>query len=331
MSTTFIDRASLIRAVTDKIAQLPEAQRRVGLFLLGHYARIPFMTTTELAKAAGTSQSSVTRFVMGLGFENYADFARSLGSIVLNEIHETIPAERFARAGGVPELTDILDAEVRHLQGLYPILRSDSFAECVQRVDEARHVIVAGFGAASSIAQHVNLYLSRIKPGITCVTDTGAPTLTQLVHLGFGDCAVLFAVPRDTAEALTFITVLAERGVHVLLVTDRTGTVLAPRASDIMVVPVTNGPTTAVPAAMLALGSLLVDAVALRAPQRTLDHLRTFEALASGSHFFAQDSRQAQPSWEAQMESFTADRNEDEDASMTARKTPRPAQSSPGK
>ena len=69
MSTTIADRDALTRAVTNKIGSLSEAQRRIALFVLNHYARVPFMTTTELAQAAGSSQSSVTRFVLGLGFD----------------------------------------------------------------------------------------------------------------------------------------------------------------------------------------------------------------------------------------------------------------------
>lgn len=304
MSTTIRDHDALTRVVTDKMASLPEAQRRVALFLLSHYARVPFMTTTELAQAAGTSQSSVTRFVLGLGYDSYAAFTGALGQIVLGEVNETIPAERFARAQGPAALADVLDAEMRHLNGLQQILRSETFGRCAERVSQAPRTVVAGFGAAAGVAVHVHLYLSRIQPGVSCITQLAAPVVTELIHLTSDDCAIMFAVPRYIKDAVALMQLLTRRGVHILLVTDRSGTDLAPLASDIMVVPITNGPTTAVPAAMLTLGSLIVEAVALHTPERTMAQLGIFEQLASRTELFTRDQPRTQPAWEAQLESY---------------------------
>jgi DNA-binding MurR/RpiR family transcriptional regulator len=307
VSTTITDRDALTRAVTNKIGSLSEAQRRIALFVLNHYARVPFMTTTELAQAAGSSQSSVTRFVLGLGFDSFSAFTGALSQIVLSEINETVPAQRFARAQGAAQLGDLIDAEIRHLQGLQQILRSEAFAQCAHRISEAPRTVVAGFGAAASIAVHVHLYLSRIQSGVSCVTELTSPIITESVHLKAGDCAIMFAVPRYINDAITLMQLLADRGVHLLLVTDRGGTDLVPSANDIMVVPITNGPTTAFPAAMLTLGGLLVEAVALLKPERTMTHLQIFETLATSSTLFAPHPALIKPDWEAQLETYTAD------------------------
>ena len=307
MSTTIADRDALTRAVTNKIGSLSEAQRRIALFVLNHYARVPFMTTTELAQAAGSSQSSVTRFVLGLGFSSFSDFTGALSRIVLSEINETVPAQRFARAQSAAQLGDLIDAEIRHFQGLQQILRSDAFAQCTLRISEAPRTVVAGFGAAASIALHVHLYLSRIQPGVSCVTELTSPIITESVHLKPGDCAIMFAVPRYIRDAITLMRILADRGVHLLLVTDRGGTDLVTCANDIMVVPITNGPTTAFPAAILTLGGLLVEAIALLKPERTMTHLQVFETLATSSNLFAPHPALIQPNWEAQLETYSTD------------------------
>jgi len=307
MSTTITDRDALTRAVTNKIASLSDAQRRIALFILNHYARVPFMTTTELAQASGSSQSSVTRFVLGLGFDSFADFTEALSRIVLDEINETIPAQRFARAQGAAQLSDLIDAEIRHLRGLQQVLRSDTFAQCTQRISEAPRTVVAGFGAAASIAVHVHLYLSRIQPGVSCVTELTSPIITESVHLKAGDCAIMFAVPRYINDAITLMQLLAGRGVHLLLVTDRGAIDLVPSADDIMVVPITNGPTAAFPTAMLTLGGLLVEAVALLKPERTMTHLEVFETLATKSALFAPHPALIKPDWEAQLETYTTE------------------------
>lgn len=117
----------------------------------------------------------------------------------------------------------------------------------------------------------------------------------------------MFAVPRYIRDAVTLMRLLADRGVHLLLVTDRGGTDLVPSANDIMVVPITNGPTAAFPAAMLTLGGLLVEAVALLKPVRTMTHLEVFETLATSSALFAPHPALIKPDWEAQLETYTTD------------------------
>lgn len=307
MSTAIQTPDDLLQAVSAKLGDLHEAQRRAALYLINHYARVPFMTATDFAQAAETSQSSVTRFILSLGFASYGAFIETLGRIVLAELNETLPVVRFARSSGETNLTDLIDAEVRHMRGLQQLLRSDTFARSVQHLDGARHVLIAGFGAAASIAVHAQLYLSRIRPDVILATDLSASTVTQIAHLEAGDLALVFAIPRYMKDALTLLQVLRERQVPAILVADRTVTDLAPLASELLIVPITNGPTTALPAAMLSLGSLLIEGVALRHPTKTMPRLTGFEDIASRTELFVRAQARSKDSWEAQLQDFKAD------------------------
>lgn len=309
MSTAIQTPDDLLQTVSGKLGDLSEAQRRAALYLINHYARVPFMTATELAQAAGTSQSSVTRFILSLGFASYGAFTETLGRIVLAELNETLPVVRFARSSSEANLTDLIDAEVRHMRSLEQLLRSDTFARSVQQLDEARRVLIAGFGAATSIAVHAQLYLSRIRPDVTLATDLSASTVTYLANLEKGDVALLFAVPRYMKDALTLLEVLREQQVPAILVADRTVTDLAPLASELLIVPITNGPTTALPAAMLSLGSLLIEGVALRQPAKTMPRLTSFEETASQIELFVRAQARSKDSWEAQLQDFKAEQS----------------------
>ncbi|WP_309571116.1 MurR/RpiR family transcriptional regulator [Deinococcus sp.] len=306
MSTVIHTPDDLIQMVSARLGDLPDAQRRAALYLINHYARIPFMTATDFAQAAGTSQSSVTRFIISLGFPSYGMFTEMLGRIVLGELNETLPVVRFARSSSGANLSDLIEAEVRHMLSLQQLLRSDAFTRSVDHLDQARRVIVAGFGAGASIAVHAHLYLSRIRPDVTLTTDLTAPVITQLAHYDGHDRALIFAVPRYMKDALTLLEVLKERGVPTILVADRTVTDLAPLATELMIVPITNGPTTALPVAMFTLSSLLIESVALHHPDQTMPRLTAFEDMASRSELFARSQARTRDSWEAQLQDFTA-------------------------
>lgn len=305
MSTTPTTPDELVHAVSTRLPTLPDAQRRAALYLINHYARVPFMTATEFAAAAGTSQSSITRLILGLGFQSYASFTEVVGAIVLGEINETLPTERFARAQGETGLADLIANEIRHMTGLQQVLRSDGFQRSIMQLNAAQRVVISGFGAASSIAVHTHLYLSRIRPDVTLITDLSAPAVTYLEHLGVRDCALMFAVPRYVRDAQTLLTFFKRRRIPSILVSERTSTDLAHLATELMIVPITNGPTTAMPSAMFTIGSLIVEGLALLHPEQTMPSLNTFEDAATDTNLFIHDQPRSKDVWQAKLDDYT--------------------------
>ena len=310
MSNTITDRESLTTLLLTEIPQLSGAQQRLAQYLVNHAEQAPFMTTTELAHAAGVSQSTVTRFALRLGFDSYASFTSTLSAVLLSEIDRIAPAERFERSASATRFSELLAQETRHLRSLTRVVESDSFKRSTSLIASAQRVIVAGFAAASALSSHVHLYLSRLRPDVINIVNLDAPVLTQLTHWNEQDCAVLFSVPRMTRDAVEFMQLASSQGISTILITDSLGTAHAASAREVLVIPVTLGPTTAIPAAMLTLGSLLVDAVALEQPDRTLATLRNFESTAKTTQFFAKGSTPRNPYWEQQLRTFMHDQLE---------------------
>lgn len=298
MSTSITGFTTLDTLRVHLQAELPKlsgAQRRLALYVLAHAAEIPLMTTTALAQAAGISQSTVTRFACRMGFGSYAEFTDALGRILLGELQNKVPMERFRRARLNSPLAQLLDQEIAHLQGLSSAVESAEFQNSARLVAQARTVLVVGLAAGASIAVHTHLYLSRLRPQVSCVHELGAAFMTQLVHLTPEDCALIFAVPRITRDVVQMMGLLRQRGVRIIFVTDPAGLVVASGAEEIVIVPVTNSPTTAVPAAVMMLASLLVDATALLLPEESLRNLQSFERLATTGKLFTLDS--PSPNW----------------------------------
>lgn len=304
MSIAFASRSGLSETLLALIPTIPEAQRQVALYLLDHYAQVPMMSAAELARAAGTSQSSVTRFAARLGFGNYAQFTQALQQVLLHEIEESIPLERFTRVKGPDSLLRLIDAEAENLQALTQVVGSETFERCASQISQARKVYLIALGAARSLGIHMHLYLSRLREGVDLITDSGVDELVHLMHSTPQDYAFFPLVPRHPREAEVLAKALHERAVPIGLAGDRNGVVVAPFASEILLTPVLNGPTTALPASLLMLVSLLVDAVALRNPGRTQQSLGHFETLAQQTQVFSQSSRSSRADWKAKLEPF---------------------------
>jgi DNA-binding MurR/RpiR family transcriptional regulator len=297
VTTSLTDRHGLMALLDAEIPGLTGAQRRLALYLRERPEQVSFMTTTDFARAAGTSQSSVTRFALRLGFDNYASFSKVLSSVVLNEIHRRAPAERFRQQEGSSHLGDFIQQEIAHLRGLLEVLRSAEFTRSVERLARSRRLVVAGFAAAASTAEHAGLYFSRLHPHVQCVTTVEAGVLTRLTHWTPEDTALLFTAPRLTNDAVLFAALLRQQGVPVVLVADPASLLSGDGILETLVVPVTLGLTTAIPAAMLTLASLLVDAVALQQARQTSGALQTFEEVSSAARLFVKDRGSAEAAW----------------------------------
>ena len=302
------DRRSLTEFLHTELPALSGAQRQLALYLLTHPDEVPFMTTTDLAQAAGTSQASVTRFVARLGFKSYSMFSGTLSRILINELHPNTPIERFEQRRGSTEFTELLEMEINHLRDLSDLFASAEFKRSVELLAHSERVIVAGFAASASLAEHVFLYMSRLRQDTICVNSLGANLVTQLMHWGSRDCALLFAAPRTTNEAVLLMQLLKRQKVSVVLVADPLSLSALTGANETLVVPVTLGPTTAIPVAMLALGSILVDAVALENPKRTIETLRKFETVSESGRLFAKTSGDQQPYWADKMKNHKLSR-----------------------
>lgn len=298
------DRRSLTELLHTELPTLSGAQRQLALYMLTHPDEVPFMTTTDLAQAAGTSQASVTRFVARLGFKSYAVFSSVLSKILINELHSDAPIERFEQRRGTTQFTELLEMEIKHLHGLSDLINTSRFKKSVKLLAHSERIIVAGFAASASLAEHVFLYMSRLRQNTTCVTSLGAGLITHLMHWDKRDCVVLFVAPRTTNEAVLLMQLLQKQEVPVVLVTDPLSLSTLTGATETLVVPVTLGPTTAIPVAMLALGSILVDAVALEDPERTVKTLRKFEMVSEFGRLFATSNGDRQPYWAQMMKDY---------------------------
>ncbi|MGY2896209.1 MurR/RpiR family transcriptional regulator [Deinococcus sp. UYEF24] len=281
------DRHSVTELLHHELPLLSGAQRTLALHIMGNLERVPFLSATDLALAAGVSQSSVTRFTVRLGFHSYPHFTTSVGEALLREPAAHAPADRFERAAPGSPYMAALKQEARAVTQLSTLLGSEDFRRAAALLAAAEHLVVVGFAAAAALAVHASLYLSRLRPHTSTHTALDAALMTQVTHWNPRGAALLIAAPRPATDTVRVLHLLRQRGVPVVLVSDPANFAVLGPGDETLIVPVTLGPTTAIPAAMLTLTSLLVDAVALSQPERTRLALRSFEDLSAGVRLFA--------------------------------------------
>jgi DNA-binding MurR/RpiR family transcriptional regulator len=186
---------------------LARAEQRVAKVVLDNPSTVARRSITEVADAAGTSETTVTRFCKAIGVGGYpelrialaADTARTaaraerdLGGEIRPEddLSQVVSKVTFADARAVEETADQLDIAV--------------LQQVVDVIARAGRVDVYGVGASAFVAADLQQKLHRIGRVCFAWSDTHI-MLTSAAVLGSGDVAVGVShtgATTDTVEAL---------------------------------------------------------------------------------------------------------------------------------
>jgi DNA-binding MurR/RpiR family transcriptional regulator len=206
MTTEHSESSPLVR-IRSLLPGLARAEQRVAKVVLDNPSTVARRSITEVAEAAGTSETTVTRFCKAIGVGGYpelrialaADTARTAaradrdlgGEIAPQDDLKTVVGKvTFADARAVEETSEQLDIEV--------------LSQVVDAIATARRVDVYGVGASAFVAADLQQKLHRI--GRTCFAwnDTHI-MLTSAAVLTGEDVAVAIShtgATTDTVEAL---------------------------------------------------------------------------------------------------------------------------------
>jgi DNA-binding MurR/RpiR family transcriptional regulator len=263
--------------------RLSPAQRRIGQFLIDHLAEVVFMSSVDLAERVGVSQPSVTRFATALGFSGYPALRDALKGIVLGSVGES--PEEVRRN----EFQAAIAAEQGNLEALQRLVATpDRLVEAGRLLAGSSPLVVLGLRLSLAVAHYFAYSAQRIHPDVRLVSAGGSAAddaLLQARQAG-GGWLVAFLLPRYATEALTSIGHARELGFRVALVTDNPLVPFASSADVLLPAGVGSRLVFDSHAAPMVLASLLVQAIADAAPERTQARLEAHESLSEARDFY---------------------------------------------
>ncbi|PKW13801.1 MurR/RpiR family transcriptional regulator [Saccharopolyspora spinosa] len=267
---------------------LARAEQRVANIVLADPASIARRSITEVAEAAGTSETTVTRFCKAIGVGGYPDLRialaadtartstrdRELGSDIApdDDLGQIIEKVGYADAKAVEETADQLDAAI--------------LVRLVDDVAAARRIDVYGVGASAFVALDLQQKLHRI--GLTCFAwaDTHN-ALTSAAVLREGDVAIGISHTGATAETVEALREARRRGATTAALTNFARSPITEVADRVLTTAVRE--TTYRSGAMASrIGQLtVIDCLFIGVAQRHLDQAKaaleaTYEAV--GGH-----------------------------------------------
>lgn len=210
---------TMTRRIHEAYSALPEGERRIADSILESPAELAVFSASELARLAGVSNATVSRFFRRLGYGNFdearqdARRMRASGSPLYtgrNPQRVTDPISDLARQEAV-----LIEATLSRLNPL--VIRDIAAA-----IASAPRVRTLGYRNSHFLAQYVTAQLAQIRPGVAPMLLPGQTRSEGIAALSDGDLAIVVGLRRRPRDFMTTLQAIHDSGAKVLLLADQT-------------------------------------------------------------------------------------------------------------
>jgi DNA-binding MurR/RpiR family transcriptional regulator len=261
--------ASLLQLVADRYPALSASHQKVARFMLGQTSSAAFMTIEELARAAGTSKSSVERFAQSLGFPGFPALKGQLADLVREALAPSEKLRAAVKQSGSPAetLRAVLTEDLANLQESLRAVSPAAFTRAVQALIRAERVFILGLGASAALAMLAAHRLSIFHGDVQLITGGGGQIYRKLIWLTRRDALLVISLPRYAREAVEATRFTRERRATILAVTDQPASPLTALADAALLARADRSTLVSSPVAALSVLDALVAAVATQRKQ----------------------------------------------------------------
>ena len=213
---------SVSEKIRQRLSDLSPSERRVARALLAGPPTIGLESSARLAQHAGVSGPTVSRFISGLGFSNYAAFQRALHEEIGARMMPPTEVYRRHQAGQRPD--DLLGTSARtvgeavtaSVAGLDP----DEFRRAVSLLEGGRKVLVTGGWFSQLLAGYLASVLRELRPGVRLVGPSPTERAGAIADIARGDTVAAFDFRRYERDTLEIARAARAVGGRILLFTD---------------------------------------------------------------------------------------------------------------
>ncbi|MFE7132282.1 MurR/RpiR family transcriptional regulator [Streptomyces sp. NPDC057638] len=262
--------------------RLTPTQRRIAHSMVRRAADAPFLSSVELAEAAGVSQPSVTRFAVALGFDGYPALRRHLRQLA--------PVRGGAPEALPNEYQQAVRAEIENLRQLADLLADPApVVQAGALLAASRPLPVLGLRAAAAQARGFAYFAAKVHPDVRLLDEGGSLLLDRIdAARDAGATALLcFALPRHPKEVVTALAHARERGLTVVTVADSAFAPVAPHCDLLIPGAVGTGLSFDTACGPMLLGRVLLEAMCDELPGAQA-RLEEFDARAAARGLFAE-------------------------------------------
>lgn len=293
------DGHDVLTRLAAALPTLPPKMARLATFVGDNYVQVAFMTTRELAAAAGVSLATVVRLPAALGYRTFDALREGIQDRVNLDLTGVDRLQRSApdRAPATL-LRRVIDADRETLQALAHTFSEPQFERFAAALLAADRVTVVATRYAAPLATYFEYGLGKLRDGVSAATHADSSLYDRLRLMGEGDVLIVLAFARYPADLIALARYAARCGVRILAITDSPLSPVLPLAEVTLFAKVGRAGlfdfvgTLAAPAALI---NCVVCAVAARLGEGGMARLRELEEVAAEAGIYVSTGGRAAP------------------------------------
>jgi DNA-binding MurR/RpiR family transcriptional regulator len=215
--------AGLSEKIRQRLGALSPSERRVARALLSGPPTIGLESSVRLARHAGVSGPTVSRFIAQLGYSSYAAFQSALRDEIAARVMTPVEVYRSHKVTQTP--ADLLTASAATM--------SESVARSVLQLspgdfqhatsllaDTSRQVLAAGGWFSYLLAGYLAAILRQIRPHVLAVPPVASERAAAIADIGKRDALVVFDFRRYEKDTLELARAARAASARIVLLTD---------------------------------------------------------------------------------------------------------------
>lgn len=240
-----------MKELRDLIAgsSLTKTQVLIGDYVLDHASDVCFMTSTDLASAAGVSEASIIRFTKALGFNGFMDFQKALRSSYQKKVMNissqiTTPSQRVLKRVKLGSDSEYIN---NHFQNVVNNLEEallkntqETYEAAADILEKSRKKFIVATRGNAGLGAYLLLYLSQMLPNVSATDFASTAPMDHMCHLTKDDCVVFISFPRYSSLDRLSAEMAKKSGARIIVITDKPSALLASYADILFTVPVDN-------------------------------------------------------------------------------------------
>lgn len=226
-----------------KNEKLTKVSRKIAAFVLDNMDEACFMTSTEIADRLGVSETSVIRFSRALGFTGFMDFQKNLRKNYSEKIASisssvTVPAERLLKSMSESDSEDFIHIHFHNsIHDINSVVQKNTtavFNEAADIIMNSHRKYIISSRANAGVGSYMYLLLKHMLNDVYSTNHESLNMIDILSDADKGDCVIAFSFPRYSNLDLSALEMVSERGVSIIVFTDKPSAALAHYASVVI-------------------------------------------------------------------------------------------------
>lgn len=225
------------KKLTNKMDTFSKSRKRIARYILDNFDKAPYMTAAKLANMVDTSESTVVRFAVELGFAGYPEMARAMQEQALFSL---TAAQRLKVANETIDRDDVLKsvlkADISRIKETMEDIDRDTFNKIVDELLKAEKIYILGVRSSAALAMYTGFYFNLIFDNVHLIRTTSASEMfEQILSAGPGDVVLGISFPRYSKRTSKAMEYTGKKGAYVVAISDSVNSPIAKWADSTLI------------------------------------------------------------------------------------------------